>query len=250
MLKLKGITKDYAVGEETVHALKGIDLEFRESEFVAILGPSGCGKTTLLNIIGGLDTYTEGDLVINGRSTKDYTDPDWDSYRNHSIGFVFQSYNLIPHQTVLSNVELALTLSGVSKAERRSRAIHALERVGLGDQLTKKPNQMSGGQMQRVAIARALVNDPDILLADEPTGALDSGSTEELLRLFGTVNGAGQTIVMVTHSVRAASCAGRVLFLRDGAVAQELTRGTDTETAFYRRIADALTASQTGGGAA
>ena len=164
MLKLKGITKDYAVGEETVHALKGIDLEFRESEFVAILGPSGCGKTTLLNIIGGLDTYTEGDLIINGRSTKDYTDPDWDSYRNHSIGFVFQSYNLIPHQTVLSNVELALTLSGVSKAERRSRAIHALEQVGLGDQLTKKPNQMSGGQMQRVAIARALVNTPTFFL--------------------------------------------------------------------------------------
>lgn len=250
MLRLKGITKDYAIGDEVVHALKGIDLEFRESEFVAILGHSGCGKTTLLNIIGGLDQYSSGDLVINGKSTRDFSDRDWDSYRNHSVGFVFQSYNLIPHQTVLSNVELALTLSGVGKAERRERAIDALRKVGLGDQLYKKPNQMSGGQMQRVAIARALVNDPDILLADEPTGALDSGSTEELLRLFGTVNGAGQTIVMVTHSVRAASCAGRVLFLRDGAVAQELTRGTDTETAFYRRIADALTASQTGGGAA
>ena len=156
MLKLKGITKDYAVGDETVHALKGIDLEFRKSEFVAVLGHSGCGKTTLLNIIGGLDQYTDGDLVINGRSTKEYTDRDWDTYRNHSIGFVFQSYNLIPHQTVLANVELALTLSGVSKSERRERAVKALEQVGLGDQLGKKPNQMSGGQMQRVAIARAI----------------------------------------------------------------------------------------------
>ena len=174
MLKLKGITKDYAVGDDAVHALKGIDLEFRESEFVAVLGHSGCGKTTLLNIIGGLDQYTEGDLIINGRSTKDYGDRDWDTYRNHSIGFVFQSYNLIPHQTVLANVELALTLSGVSKTERRERAVKVLEQVGLGDQLSKKPNQMYGGQMQRVAIARALVNDPDILLADEPTGALDS----------------------------------------------------------------------------
>ena len=180
MLKLKGITKDYAVGDDAVHALKGIDLEFRESEFVAVLGHSGCGKTTLLNIIGGLDQYTEGDLIINGRSTKDYGDRDWDTYRNHSIGFVFQSYNLIPHQTVLANVELALTLSGVSKAERRERAVKVLEQVGLGDQLSKKPNQMSGGQMQRVAIARALVNDPDILLADEPTGALDSETSVQI----------------------------------------------------------------------
>ena len=247
MLKLKGITKDYAVGEETVHALKGIDLEFRESEFVAILGPSGCGKTTLLNIIGGLDTYTKGDLIINGRSTNDYTDPDWDSYRNHSIGFVFQSYNLIPHQTVLSNVELALTLSGVSKAERRSRAIHALEQVGLGDQLTKKPNQMSGGQMQRVAIARALVNDPDILLADEPTGALDSKATDELLRMFGKINRSGQTILMVTHSVKAASHASRVLFIKDGEVFHQIYRGESSDEQLYQKISDTLTMLATGG---
>ena len=174
MLKLTNIKKDYVTSSSTVHALKGISLEFRKSEFVSILGQSGCGKTTLLNIIGGLDRYTEGDLFISGRSTKDFDDSDWDSYRNHSIGFVFQNYNLIPHQSVLSNVELALTLSGVSKSERRKRAISALERVGLGDQINKRPNQMSGGQMQRVAIARALVNDPEILLADEPTGALDS----------------------------------------------------------------------------
>ena len=174
MLSLKNIIMDYPVGDGVVHALKGVDVEFRKNEFVAILGQSGCGKTTLLNIIGGLDRYTSGDLIINGRSTKEFKDRDWDAYRNHSIGFVFQNYNLIPHQTVLSNVELALTLSGVPKSERRKRAVEALEKVGLGDQLKKKPNQMSGGQMQRVAIARALVNDPDILLADEPTGALDS----------------------------------------------------------------------------
>lgn len=170
MLELKNIKKDYPAGNETVHALKGISLQFRENEFVSILGPSGCGKTTMLNIIGGLDKYTDGDLIINGRSTKSYKDRDWDTYRNHSIGFVFQSYNLIPHQTVLQNVELALTLSGVSKSERRERAKKALEEVGLGNQLRKKPSEMSGGQMQRVAIARALVNNPDIILADEPTG--------------------------------------------------------------------------------
>ena len=221
MLKLKGITKDYAVGEETVHALKGIDLEFRESEFVAILGPSGCGKTTMLNIIGGLDTYTKGDLIINGRSTNDYTDPDWDSYRNHSIGFVFQSYNLIPHQTVLSNVELALTLSGVSKAERRSRAIHALEQVGLGDQLTKKPNQMSGGQMQRVAIARALVNDPDILLADEPTGALDSETSVQIMEILKEIS-KDKLIIMVTHNPDLAeSYASRIIRLKDGLITDD-----------------------------
>lgn len=173
MLELKNIKKDYPAGNETVHALKGISLQFRENEFVSILGPSGCGKTTMLNIIGGLDKYTDGDLIINGRSTKSYKDRDWDTYRNHSIGFVFQSYNLIPHQTVLQNVELALTLSGVSKSERRERAKKALEEVGLGNQLRKKPSEMSGGQMQRVAIARALVNNPDIILADEPTGNAD-----------------------------------------------------------------------------
>ena len=162
MLQLKNIVKDYVSGDETVHALKGVSLTFRENEFVSILGQSGCGKTTMLNIIGGLDQYTSGDLIINGKSTKDFKDKDWDAYRNHSIGFVFQSYNLIPHQNVLSNVELALTLSGVSKAERKQRAIEALEKVGLKDQIYKKPNQMSGGQMQRVAIARALVNNTDI----------------------------------------------------------------------------------------
>ena len=169
MLSLREIVKTYVSGDSEVHALQGVSIDFRESEFVSILGPSGCGKTTMLNIIGGLDRYTSGDLIINGRSTKEYRDADWDTYRNHSIGFVFQSYNLIMHQTVLANVELALTLSGVSREERRQRAIDALEQVGLGDQIHKKPNQMSGGQMQRVAIARALVNDPDILLADEPT---------------------------------------------------------------------------------
>ncbi|MBQ5773119.1 MAG: ABC transporter ATP-binding protein, partial [Clostridia bacterium] len=170
MLALKSITKTYASSGSDVRALDGVSIEFRKSEFVSILGPSGCGKTTLLNIIGGLDQYTSGDLIINGVSTKQYRDADWDTYRNHSIGFVFQSYNLIPHQTVLANVELALTLSGISKKERRARAVNALREVGLGDQLKKRPNQMSGGQMQRVAIARALVNDPEILLADEPTG--------------------------------------------------------------------------------
>ena len=202
MLKLQQIVKDYQAGDTTVHALRGVSLQFRESEFVAILGHSGCGKTTLLNIIGGLDQYTSGDLVINGKSTKDFSDSDWDSYRNHSIGFVFQSYNLIPHQTVLSNVELALTLSGVSKSERRERAKKALESVGLGDQLDKKPNQMSGGQMQRVAIARALVNDPDILLADEPTSMIDACSRatilDMLLKLRDEIN---MTIIFITHDI-------------------------------------------------
>lgn len=218
MLKLKGITKDYVLGDDTVHALKGIDLEFRESEFVAVLGHSGCGKTTLLNIIGGLDQYTEGDLIINGRSTKDYGDRDWDTYRNHSIGFVFQSYNLIPHQTVLSNVELALTLSGVSKNERRERAVKVLEQVGLGDQLNKKPNQMSGGQMQRVAIARALVNDPDILLADEPTGALDSETSVQIMEILKEIS-KDKLIIMVTHNPELAETyASRIIRLKDGLI--------------------------------
>lgn len=183
MLSLRNITKNYTAGDTTVEALRGISLNFRKSEFVSILGPSGCGKTTMLNIIGGLDRYTSGDLIISGISTKKYKSRDWDTYRNHSIGFVFQNYNLIPHQSVLSNVELALTLSGVSKSERRARAKEALIQVGLGDQLHKKPNQMSGGQMQRVAIARALVNDPEILLADEPTGALDTATSVQIMEL-------------------------------------------------------------------
>ena len=170
MLELNNIVKNYYVGDEVVEALKGVSIKFRESEFVSILGPSGCGKTTLLNIIGGLDKYTSGDLIINGVSTKNYKDKDWDTYRNHSIGFVFQSYNLIPHQTVVENVELALTLSGVSKIERKKLAVAALEKVGLGAKINARPNQLSGGQMQRVAIARALINNPDIILADEPTG--------------------------------------------------------------------------------
>ena len=184
MLQLRNIVKTYDMGDNHVQALRGVSIDFRESEFVSILGPSGCGKTTLLNIVGGLDRYTEGDLIINGRSTTNYKDADWDTYRNHSVGFVFQSYNLIPHQTVLANVELALTLSGVSKAERRRRATEALIKVGLGDQLKKKPNQMSGGQMQRVAIARAIVNDPDILLADEPTGALDTATSIQIMEIL------------------------------------------------------------------
>ena len=216
MLELKNITKDYVSGGASVHALKGISLQFRNSEFVAILGPSGCGKTTLLNIVGGLDRYTSGDLVIDGVSTKEYKDRNWDAYRNHSVGFVFQSYNLIPHQDVLSNVELALTLSGVSRSERRSRAIAALEQVGLGDQLHKKPNQMSGGQMQRVAIARALVNDPSIVLADEPTGALDSDTSVQVMEILKNV-AKDRLVIMVTHNPElAAAYADRIVRFKDG----------------------------------
>ena len=221
MLKLCQIKKDYIVGEASVHALKGVDLEFRKSEFVAILGHSGCGKTTLLNIIGGLDQYSSGDLIINNKSTKRFTDADWDSYRNHSIGFVFQSYNLIPHQTVLSNVELALTLSGVGPAERRRRAQEALEKVGLGDQLTKKPSQMSGGQMQRVAIARALVNNPDILLADEPTGALDTETSVQIMDLLREIS-KDKLIIMVTHNPElATNYASRIIRLKDGLITDD-----------------------------
>ena len=222
MLELKGIKKDYLTGENTVHALKGIDLRFRRNEFVSILGPSGCGKTTMLNIIGGLDQYTEGDLIINGRSTKDFKDRDWDTYRNHSIGFVFQSYNLIPHQTVLQNVELALTLSGVSKAERRKRAKKALEDVGLGNQLSKKPSEMSGGQMQRVAIARALVNNPDIILADEPTGALDSQTGHMIMDIFHKLHEEqGKTVVLITHSKELAAETERIVTLNDGMIVSD-----------------------------
>ncbi len=218
MLSLRDIVKHYISGDTTVGALQGVSIDFRESEFVSILGPSGCGKTTLLNIIGGLDRYTSGDLVINGRSTKEYGDADWDTYRNHSIGFVFQSYNLIMHQSVLANVELALTLSGVSREERRARAIEALEQVGLGDQIHKKPNQMSGGQMQRVAIARALVNDPDILLADEPTGALDTQTSVQIMEILKKVS-EKKLIIMVTHNPELAEqYSNRIIRVLDGKV--------------------------------
>ena len=217
MLQIQHICKEYRTGNLVQKALDDVSLNLRDNEFVAILGPSGSGKTTLLNIIGGLDRYDSGDLIINGISTKKYKDRDWDSYRNHTIGFVFQSYNLIPHQTVLSNVELALTISGIGKEERRKRAIDALKKVGLGEQLHKRPSQMSGGQMQRVAIARALVNDPDILLADEPTGNLDEALSEGILRLFEEFNRVGVTVLMATHDLGLISSRPyRVLSLSEG----------------------------------
>lgn len=218
MLRLDNIVKDYDVAGGKVHALKGVSLAFRSSEFVSVLGASGCGKTTLLNIIGGLDKYTSGDLVINGRSTRLFKDKDWDVYRNHRVGFVFQSYNLIPHQTVLGNVELALTIAGISKAERKKRAAAALEKVGLGDQLNKRPNQLSGGQCQRVAIARALVNDPEILLADEPTGALDSVTSIQIMDLMKEIAGE-RLVIMVTHNPELAEkYSTRIIKLQDGTV--------------------------------
>lgn len=221
MLELTNITKDYVSGDTTVKALKGVSIKFRKNEFVSILGQSGCGKTTLLNIIGGLDRYTDGDLSIDDISTKKYKDKDWDTYRNNRIGFVFQSYNLIPHQTVLSNVELALTLSGVSKSERRKRAMEVLEKVGLGDQIHKKPNQMSGGQMQRVAIARALVNNPDILLADEPTGALDSATSIQIMNILKDIS-KDKLIIMVTHNPELADkYSSRIIRLLDGKVVDD-----------------------------
>ncbi len=221
MLSLRNIKKDYGSGESAVRALNGVSLDFRENEFVSILGPSGCGKTTLLNIVGGLDQYTSGDLIINGISTKEYLDADWDTYRNHSIGFVFQSYNLIPHQSVLANVELALTLSGISKAERRKRATEALRQVGLGDQINKRPNQLSGGQMQRVAIARALVNDPDILLADEPTGALDTQTSVQIMDILREVS-KKKLIIMVTHNPDLAEeYSTRIIRVLDGQVVSD-----------------------------
>ena len=221
MLKLKNIVKEYPTGDSKVVALKGVSIEFRKSEFVSILGHSGCGKTTLLNIIGGLDQYTTGDLIIEGKSTKDFKDSDWDTYRNHSVGFVFQNYNLIPHQSVLSNVELALTLSGVSREERRERAKVALEKVGLGDQIGKKPNQMSGGQMQRVAIARALVNNPEILLADEPTGALDSETSVQIMDLLKEIS-KDRLVIMVTHNPELAErYSTRIIRLVDGKIVSD-----------------------------
>lgn len=229
MLELKNITKVYYGAGEDVHALKGIDLKFRESEFVSILGPSGCGKTTLLNIIGGLDAYTSGDLVINGKSTKEYRDRDWDAYRNHSVGFVFQSYNLIPHQTVLANVELALTLSGVPKKERRKRAKEALEKVGLGNQLRKKPAQLSGGQAQRVAIARAIVNNPDIILADEPTGALDTETSIQVMNILKEI-AKDRLVIMVTHNPDLAEkYSTRIVRMLDGKIISDSRPLSDDE---------------------
>ncbi len=223
MLQLKNIVKEYGSGDQMVTALKGVNVDFPKTQFVAVLGPSGCGKTTLLNIIGGLDSYTSGDLTINGRSTKQYKDRDWDTYRNHSIGFVFQSYNLIPHQTVLSNVELALTLSGVSKTERRKRAMEALTKVGLENQIHKKPNEMSGGQMQRVAIARSLVNNPDILLADEPTGALDSETSIQIMEILKEI-AKEKLVIMVTHNPELAEeYANRIIRLKDGEIISDTT---------------------------
>lgn len=231
MLQLKNIVKDYATGDQVVHALKGVSINFRANEFVSILGHSGCGKTTLLNIVGGLDQYTSGDLIIKGKSTKQYKDRDWDTYRNHSVGFVFQSYNLIMHQSVLQNVELALTLSGVSKSERRRRAKEVLEKVGLGNQIHKKPNQMSGGQMQRVAIARALINDPEILLADEPTGALDTETSVQIMDLLKEIAN-DRLVVMVTHNPELAEkYSTRIIKLLDGEVTDDSMPYSDEEAA-------------------
>lgn len=234
MLELKNIVKEYKTADETVAALKGVSLEFRKSEFVSVLGPSGCGKTTLLNIIGGLDRYTSGDLVINGKSTEDFSDKEWDTYRNHSVGFVFQSYNLIPHQTVLENVELALTLSGIGAKERRERAVAVLEKVGLKNKINVRPNQLSGGQMQRVAIARALINDPEILLADEPTGALDSKTSVQIMDLLKEIS-ADRLIIMVTHNPELAQkYSSRIIRLLDGVV-----EGDDKPLSEAERVAEA-----------
>ena len=239
MLELRNIKKDYPMGNTVVHALKGVSIQFRRSEFVSILGPSGCGKTTLLNIIGGLDQYTDGDLIINGRSTKSFQDRDWDAYRNHSVGFVFQSYNLIPHQTVLRNVELALTLSGVSRAERRDRAIDALEKVGLGSQLFKRPSEMSGGQMQRVAIARAIVNNPDIILADEPTGALDTETSVQVMELLKEIS-KDRLIVMVTHNPPLAEkYSSRIIRVLDGNLISDSNPLTPAEVEQERAVDNA-----------
>lgn len=218
MLKLVDIVKDYRMADSVVHALKGINLNFRKSEFVSILGPSGCGKTTMLNIIGGLDKYTDGDLIINEKSTKEFKSRDWDAYRNRSIGFVFQSYNLIPHLNILQNVELALTISGVPHKKKKALAINALERVGLGGQIKKKPNQLSGGQMQRVAIARAIVNNPEIILADEPTGALDTKTSEQVMDLLQEIAD-NRLVIMVTHNPELAKrYSTRIIELTDGGV--------------------------------
>ena len=236
MLQIKQICKQYKTGDLVQNALNNVSLNLRDNEFVAILGPSGSGKTTLLNIIGGLDRYDSGELIINGISTRRYTDRDWDSYRNHTIGFVFQSYNLIPHQTVLANVELALTISGVSKEVRRKKAIAALDKVGLGKQLHKRPSQMSGGQMQRVAIARALVNNPAVILADEATGNLDTRTSFEILVLFQKLHAEGRTIIFVTHNPEIAQYSSRNIVLRDGQIKD------DTINTQIQNAAEALAA--------
>lgn len=229
MLQLQHIRKSYTTGDFTQVALNDISVAFRDSEFVAILGPSGSGKTTLLNIVGGLDHYDSGDLIIDGISTKEYKDRDWDTFRNNRVGFVFQSYNLIPHQTILANVELALTLSGVSKEERRERAKKALEEVGLGEHINKKPSQLSGGQMQRVAIARALINDPEILLADEPTGALDSKTSVQIMDLLTQI-AKDRLVVMVTHNPELAQqYATRIVNLTDGVITSDTDPFEPTE---------------------
>ena len=221
MLQIKNVSKEYRTGSLVQQALNNVSLNLRDNEFVAILGPSGSGKTTLLNIIGGLDRYGEGDLVINEISTKDYKDRDWDSYRNHTIGFVFQSYNLIPHQTILANVELALTISGVSKSERRKRAVDALEKVGLAKRKTHKPSEMYGGQQQRVAIARAIAQAPPIILADEPTGNLDSGSTKEIMEILKGLHEEGRTVILITHDNDIAAQAKRVIKIMDGRIVSD-----------------------------
>lgn len=241
MLELKNITKEYKTGDQTVQALKKVNLKFRSNEFVSVLGQSGSGKTTLLNIVGGLDQYTSGDLIINGKSTKDFKEKDWDTYRNHSVGFIFQSYNLIPHQSVLANVELALTLAGVSKEERRRRALDVLGKVGLKDHVNKRPNQMSGGQMQRVAIARALINDPEILLADEPTGALDSETSNQIMDLLKEI-ASDRLVVMVTHNPELAEeYSTRIIQLLDGTVIDDTNPAVETE----ERTSDVIKSKKT-----
>ena len=235
-LKVSNLCKTYIVNKRQNNVLRNVNLEIRAGEMAAIMGPSGSGKTTLLNIIGGLDRYDSGDLIINGISTKKYKDRDWDSYRNHTIGFVFQSYNLIPHQTVLANVELALTISGIGKSERRKRATEALEKVGLGAQLHKRPSQMSGGQMQRVAIARALVNNPAVILADEATGNLDTRTSFDILVLFQKLHAEGRTIIFVTHNPEIAQYSSRNIRLRDGHVIE------DTVNSHVLSAAEALAA--------
>ena len=250
MLHVQNIEKYYGSRNNVTKALDRISFTVEDGEFIAIMGASGSGKTTLLNCISTIDAVSAGSILLDGESIAELPQSELARFRRERLGFVFQDFSLLDTFSLEDNILLPLVLQGKSRCEMKSRLVPLADRLGISDLLKKYPYEVSGGQKQRAAVARALITRPQVLFADEPTGALDSGSTEELLRLFGTVNGAGQTIVMVTHSVRAASCAGRVLFLRDGAVAQELTRGTDTETAFYRRIADALTASQTGGGAA